>query len=83
MIPPWNQLKCSAGDMASSVSQKDSGFKFNEDTMAEIQQLPDTSNQENHNLFLCANQDKSNGIGKKKTPMCLINELARYHKVSV
>ncbi len=27
-------------------------------------------------------QDKSEQNGKKKTPMCLVNELARHHKVT-
>lgn len=45
---------------------------------------PSSSDDGHHATQLCKNEvEKPTDPSKKKTPMCLINELARYHKVSV
>lgn len=80
-FPPWSQ----PNDTKNPSAQENSEFK--DQNMISVQDVSEVEEEST----TCGNLEEAQSISlndtdqlvgtKKKTPMCLVNELARHHKV--
>lgn len=77
-------------DKASKSLTTTSGTTVDNSTLESVRQTPDTSDSTSNVIEVSANGDdfpqvtldtSQSNSSKEKTPMCLVNELARYNKV--